>query len=63
MSDEAALAEQVSAVIEACPAAVADYKRGKTKALSAIMGQAMRATGGRADPDVLKKLILKALES
>ena len=63
VSDEAALAEQVSAVMEACPAAVADYKRGKTKALGAIMGQAMRATGGRADPDVLKKLILEALES
>jgi len=25
------------------------------------MGQAMRATGGRADPEMLKKLILEAL--
>ncbi len=61
LSDEASLRAAVDDAIKNIPAAVADYKNGKTKAFGAIMGQAMRATGGRADPEMLKKLILEAL--
>lgn len=57
VSDEGELLEIVKQIISANPQAVEDYHNGKEKAIGALMGQTMRATGGKAKPDVVQKLI------
>jgi len=48
-------------VIEANPQAVADYKAGKAQSLKFLVGQVMRATGGRANPNLAGELLGKKL--
>ena len=38
-----------------------DYKRGKTAAAKALVGQVMKATGGRANPGVVNRLLEEKL--
>jgi len=61
ISDESALLSIVTEIIEQNPQSVADYKSGKEKAKAFFMGQSMRATKGKANPQVIEKLILEAL--
>ncbi|MBQ3956902.1 MAG: Asp-tRNA(Asn)/Glu-tRNA(Gln) amidotransferase subunit GatB [Clostridia bacterium] len=62
LADPDALMPFVRDAVAASPRAVADYGRGKTAALKQILGQVMRATGGRADPILAEKMILGAVE-
>jgi len=62
ISDTRQLEETVSRVIEANAKAVADYKRGKEQSLKFLVGQVMRATGGRANPQMANELLKKRLE-
>ena len=57
ISDEGALAEIIEKIIDANPQAVADYKAGQAKALGFFVGQAMKATKGQANPQIVNKLI------
>jgi len=41
--------------------AVADYKAGKTSALTFLVGQVMKATRGRANPKLVNELLKKKL--
>ncbi len=41
--------------------AVSDYRAGQTKALEYLVGQVIKQSGGRADPNDIRKAILKAL--
>jgi len=61
LDDEAALSQAVRAVVAVNPKAVADYRAGKRKAFGFLVGQAMKATGGRADPERLARLLEAAL--
>ena len=55
--DDATLTEYCQNAINAMPAAVADYKSGKEKALMAVLGNVMKQSRGRADaPSVTAKL-------
>ena len=47
--DDGALEEMCKNAIEAMPAAAADYRAGKEKALMAILGNVMKQSRGRAD--------------
>ncbi len=47
--DDATLTEYCQNAINAMPAAVADYKSGKEKALMAVLGNVMKQSRGRAD--------------
>ena len=47
-------------VIEANPKQLKQYKEGKTKLLGFFIGQVMKATNGKANPEVVNK-ILKAI--
>jgi aspartyl-tRNA(Asn)/glutamyl-tRNA(Gln) amidotransferase subunit B len=62
VSDSSALEQAARAAIEANPAAVADYKSGKETAINFLKGQVMKATRGKANPqvaeDVLRKLLV-----
>ncbi|MBI3046403.1 MAG: Asp-tRNA(Asn)/Glu-tRNA(Gln) amidotransferase subunit GatB [Candidatus Harrisonbacteria bacterium] len=62
VSEESALLETIKKVISENPAAVADYKKGKSNALQFLVGKAMAELGGRGNPSVLKSLFEKELE-
>ena len=57
VSDEGALGTMVEAVIAANPVQVADYRAGKEKLLGYLVGQAMKASGGQANPGELNRLL------
>ena len=61
ISDEGAIKEVVAKVLEANPQSIADYKAGKDKALGFLVGQAMKETKGKANPQMLNKLFLEEL--
>ena len=62
LDDSDALAAAVSATIAANPAAVADYRGGKKAAIGRLIGETIKATGGRANPDSVRALLIEALE-
>ena len=56
-NDEEGLKKIVEEVIAKNPQAVEDYHNGKEKAIGALVGQTMAATQGKANPQVVNKLI------
>jgi aspartyl-tRNA(Asn)/glutamyl-tRNA(Gln) amidotransferase subunit B len=62
VSDENFIQEAVLKVLNDNPAAVDKYLAGKETLLQWFMGQVARATKGKADPNITKELMLKALE-
>ena len=62
ISDEGAIKEVVLKVLEANPQSVADYKAGKDKALGFLVGQAMKETRGKANPQMLNQMFLEELK-
>ncbi len=62
ISDEGAIKEVVLKILEANPQSVADYKGGKEKALGFLVGQAMKATKGKANPGMLNKMFIEELK-
>jgi aspartyl-tRNA(Asn)/glutamyl-tRNA(Gln) amidotransferase subunit B len=63
VSDEGQLVEIVRKAIAANPKAVADYKKGKTKAADAIKGAIMRETKGMAKTEMVQELVLRELQN
>ena len=61
VTDESQLLEIVRRAIAANPKAVADYKKGKTKAADAIKGAVMRETKGMAKTEAVQRLLLQEL--
>ena len=62
ISDEGAIKEVVKKVLEANPQSIADYKAGKDRALGFLVGQAMKETKGKANPQLLNKMFLEELK-
>ena len=62
ISDEGAIKEVVMQVLEANPQSIADYKAGKDRALGFLVGQAMKQTKGKANPQLLNKMLLEELK-
>jgi aspartyl-tRNA(Asn)/glutamyl-tRNA(Gln) amidotransferase subunit B len=63
ISDAPALEAAIAEVIAASPVQVETYRRGKTATLGWFVGQVMRRTGGKANPQLLGTLLKKALDS
>ncbi len=61
ISDEGAIKEVVDKIIANNPQSVADYKAGKDRALGFLVGQAMKETKGKANPQMLNKMFLEIL--
>ncbi|MGH8272596.1 MAG: Asp-tRNA(Asn)/Glu-tRNA(Gln) amidotransferase subunit GatB, partial [Gammaproteobacteria bacterium] len=57
ISDPDAIAKIVDEVIAANPAQLADYRAGKDKLFGYFVGQAMKATKGKANPAELNRLL------
>jgi len=62
VSDEGPILAAIARVIEKSPEQVATYKKGKTGTLGWFVGQVMKETGGRANPQVVNALLKKALD-
>jgi aspartyl-tRNA(Asn)/glutamyl-tRNA(Gln) amidotransferase subunit B len=62
VSDAGGLKTAVVTALAQNAAAVADYRSGSAKALGFLMGQAMKAAGGRADPKLLSAALKEALD-
>ena len=62
ISDEGAIKQVVEKILEANPQSVADYKAGKDRALGFLVGQAMKETKGKANPQMLNKMFLEELK-
>ena len=61
INDENELLPLITEVIKANQKAVCDYKNGKSFAIKAIIGKAMGASGGRANPRIVEELIEKEI--
>jgi aspartyl-tRNA(Asn)/glutamyl-tRNA(Gln) amidotransferase subunit B len=61
MSDTGALQAIVEQVVAANPKSVAEYRAGKDKAFNALVGQVMKATQGKANPQQVNELLRHAL--
>jgi len=57
VSDTAEIEAVVEQVLAANPEAVADYRSGKKKAAGFLVGQAMRASQGKANPQLVQELL------
>jgi aspartyl-tRNA(Asn)/glutamyl-tRNA(Gln) amidotransferase subunit B len=61
ISDVGEIREVVKQVIANNSGAVADYASGKQQALTFIIGQVMKTTRGRANPGVVREIIIQEL--
>ena len=61
ITDSSAIESIVDAVIAANPGQVAEYRGGKDKLLGFFVGQVMKETGGKANPDQVNEILRKKL--
>jgi aspartyl-tRNA(Asn)/glutamyl-tRNA(Gln) amidotransferase subunit B len=61
MNDSGALEKIIDEVIAASPDNVAQFKAGKDKAFNALVGQAMKASKGKANPAQVNELLRRKL--
>jgi len=62
ISDTSAVEEIVRQIVDTNPQAVADFKAGKEQAVKFLVGQAMKATKGRANPKMVNDILKRKLE-
>ena len=53
----------VDKVIVNNPQSIEDYRRGKTNVVGFLVGQVMKESRGKANPQVINKLILERLNN
>lgn len=63
ISDENVLLPLVKDAYESSSDAVLKYKNGKKNALQSVVGKVMAKTAGKADPEVVTKLLLSMVEN
>ena len=63
ISDPSAIEAIVAELLDANPGQVATYLGGKTKVLGFFVGQVMRATRGRANPQLVHEVVQALLEA
>ena len=61
VSDIAAIEKLVDEVFAANPQAIADWKKGKTNVAGWLMGQVMKQSRGKANPNQTTELVQKKL--
>jgi aspartyl-tRNA(Asn)/glutamyl-tRNA(Gln) amidotransferase subunit B len=61
MNDSGALEAIIDEVLAANPDNVAQYRAGKDKAFNALVGQAMKASKGKANPAQVNEMLKKKL--
>ncbi|PKN51517.1 MAG: Asp-tRNA(Asn)/Glu-tRNA(Gln) amidotransferase GatCAB subunit B [Deltaproteobacteria bacterium HGW-Deltaproteobacteria-13] len=61
ITDEGELIKSITSIIEANPGQLADYRGGKEKLFGFFVGQVMKATKGKANPQLVNDLLKKML--
>jgi aspartyl-tRNA(Asn)/glutamyl-tRNA(Gln) amidotransferase subunit B len=61
ISDASEIKEVLKQVMANNAGAVADYTSGKQQALTFLIGQVIKATRGRANPGVVREIIMQEL--
>ncbi len=61
ITDSGAIEALIDGVLQANTAMVAEFRAGKEKAFNALVGQAMKATKGKANPQQVNELLRKKL--
>lgn len=61
VTDVSAIEKMITKLIESCPKEVADYKAGKTKVLSFFIGRIMKETKGKANPEIVNRILKEKL--
>ncbi|MDP1529837.1 MAG: Asp-tRNA(Asn)/Glu-tRNA(Gln) amidotransferase subunit GatB [Rhodoferax sp.] len=61
MNDTGALEKMIDAVLAANPKNVAEFRAGNAKALNALVGQIMKGSQGKANPQQVNALLLQKL--
>lgn len=62
VSDTGELEKSVDAVLTANQSSVDDYKAGKENAIKYLMGQVMKETGGKANPQMVMEILKEKLK-
>ena len=63
INDEEGLKEIIAKIMEKNPKSVEDYRGGKNKAFGFLVGQTMRETKGKANPQLVNKILKELLEA
>jgi aspartyl-tRNA(Asn)/glutamyl-tRNA(Gln) amidotransferase subunit B len=61
VSDEGAIRDIINGVLDGNPQSIADFKSGKTRAMGFLVGQIMKASKGKANPQLVNKLLEEEL--
>ena len=61
ITDEGELIKSITSIIKANPNQLADYRGGKEKLFGFFVGQVMKATHGKANPQLVNELLKKML--
>ncbi|MBD5157264.1 MAG: Asp-tRNA(Asn)/Glu-tRNA(Gln) amidotransferase subunit GatB, partial [Butyrivibrio sp.] len=61
VNDEGTLRRTVEEIVAANPQSVADYKAGKEKAIGFLVGQTMKVMKGKANPEIVNKMLKEIL--
>jgi aspartyl-tRNA(Asn)/glutamyl-tRNA(Gln) amidotransferase subunit B len=62
ITDQGEIEAMVDQVIEANPKSVEDFKSGKEKAIGFLVGQVMKLSKGKANPNMVNELLRKKLK-
>lgn len=62
VSDEGEITDMVNEILINNPQSVADYKSGKDRAFGFLVGQVMKLSGGRANPQIINKILKEKLQ-
>jgi aspartyl-tRNA(Asn)/glutamyl-tRNA(Gln) amidotransferase subunit B len=63
LGEEAVIRDAVLETMAAHPAAVRDYRSGKTAAIGRLIGETIRRTGGRASPEHVRRVLEEELNN
>ena len=63
VSDEGALRAEIEKIVDANPKSVEDFKAGKKKAMGFLVGQTMKAMKGKANPQMVNRILAEILNS
>lgn len=63
ISDEGEIRSMIIGIIDQNQASVDDYKAGKEKAIGFLVGQVMKASKGKANPQLVNKILVEELKT
>ena len=63
ITDDTTIAAFVDIVLEKYPQVVAQYQQGKTQALDFLVGQTMKESRGKGNPQKIREILIQKLQT